>query len=279
MMNVPSYNTLLYSKDKTLKTIQYLCELHNDQEKAIAACEKEIALCERKADADQQHLKAQQEIYTLKKALGQLGGDVTYDLPNELGTTFNTLMSNYGTVKLQEDTTTGRFGPGITAKNKVTLNLNNHNLTCTNAGTYGIIMARGSQEITVTGKGTMDAGDGICIECNGANAVINLSGSTTTYQTNRPGGELIYCYQGTVNISNGTFKNNGSPYLLNCYDANYKSGKAKIVVTGGKFYDFDPSNNGAEGEGTSFVAEGYTVTSAAVTEDDGEHTVYTVKKA
>lgn len=84
---------------------------------------------------------------------------------------------------------------------------------------------------------------------------------------------------GTINISGGIFKNNGSPYLLNCYDANYRSGKAKIVVTGGKFYDFDPGNNTAEGPNTSFLAEGYTSVASTVVEEGVEHTVYTVKKA
>lgn len=223
-------------------------------------------------------LEANKEIYALKKAVGSLGGDVTYDLPNVLGTSFSSLMGNNGTVKLQDDVTTGRFGPGIFAKNHVTLNLNNHNLTCTNAGTYGVILARGSEEITVTGKGTIDADTGICIECNGANAVVNLSGSTTVYQTNRPDAELIYCYAGTINISGGTFKNNGSQYLLNCYDANYQNGTAKIIVTGGKFYDFDPGNNLAEGEGTSYLAEGYISVASTVVEDEVEHTVYTVKR-
>ena len=61
--------------------------------------------------------------------------------------------------------------------------------------------------------------------------------------------------------------------MLNCYDANYAAGKANIV-TGGKFYDFNPADNKAEGEHTSFVPEGYHVE----TSTDGESTVYTVKK-
>jgi hypothetical protein len=61
---------------------------------------------------------------------------------------------------------------------------------------------------------------------------------------------------------------------LNCYDANYRAGTAKIIVTGGKFYDFNPADNGAEGEHTSFVPEGYHVETSI----DGESTVYTVKK-
>ena len=219
------------------------------------------------------------EIYNLTKLVGEIGGNVTYTYPNELGTSLTSLLGNYGTVKLAEDATISRFGPGVTAKNKVTLNLNNHNLTSTSAGGYGAIMARGTQEITIGGKGTVEAGDGVCIEANGASSVINLTGSTTVYHNNRPGGELIYCYAGTINITNGTFKNDGeSNYTLNCYDANYAAGTAKIVVTGGKFYDFNPADNSAEGEHTSFVPEGYHVEESTVVEDGVEHTVYTVKK-
>lgn len=221
------------------------------------------------------------EVYALKQTIGELGGNVIYDFPSDYGKSFNTLMGNNGTVKLQQDATTGRYGPGIMAKNKVTLNLNNHNLTITGltlTGSTSGIMARGTQEITITGKGTIDAGEGICIMANGAGSVINLTGSTTVYKTNRPNAELIYCYSGTINISNGTFKNAGSAYLLNCYDANYRNGTAKIIVTGGKFYDFDPGNNSAEGENSSFLAEGYTSVPSTIVEDGAEHIVYTVKK-
>jgi hypothetical protein len=233
-----------------------------------------------KTEVDALLAEKQNEIYNLKKIVGDIGGDVTYDLPGE-GKSFNTLMNNNGTVKLSEDVVSGRFGPGITAKNTVKLNLNSHNLTIsglTTSSTQPAIMSRGTQNITIGGKGIIDAGQGVCIEANGKDSVINLTGSTTTYQTDRSGGELVYCYAGTINITNGTFKNNGSQYLLNCYDANYKNGTANIVVTGGKFYDFNPSDNGAEGEHTNFLAEGYHVEISTVTEDEVEHTVYTVKK-
>ena len=225
------------------------------------------------------------EIYNLTKLVGELGGNVTYTFPNELGTSLTELLKNCGTVKLTQDATISRFGPAVTAKNKVTLNLNNHNLTSTAASSYGAIMARGTQEITIGGKGTIDAGDGVCIEANGTAALspiatINLTGSTTVYRNNRSGGELIYCYVGTINITNGTFRNDGADktYMLNCYDANYQAGTAKIVVTGGKFYDFNPADNGAEGEHTSFVPEGYHVETSTVVENEVEHTIYTVKK-
>ena len=236
--------------------------------------DKETVYTQEEVDA---LIKAKEtEIYNLTKLVGEIGGNVTYDYPNDLGTSLTSLLNNSGTVKLGEDATITRFGPGMTAKNKVKLNLNGHDLTATSAGSYGAIMGRGTQEITIGGKGTIDAGDGICIEANGAGCTINLTGSTTVYQTDRSGGELIYCYAGTINITNGTFKNLGENkgYMLNCYDANYSAGTAKIIVTGGKFYDFNPADNNAEGEHTSFVPEGYHVE----TSTDGDSTVYTVKK-
>ena len=71
--------------------------------------------------------------------------------------------------------------------------------------------------------------------------------------------------KGTAYIQGGTYSaeaadNTGDTrYVLNCYDANYQAGTASIQVTGGSFHDFDPMNNKAEGENTSFVPDGYCV--------------------
>lgn len=70
---------------------------------------------------------------------------------------------------------------------------------------------------------------------------------------------------GKVTINGGTFGQKGvvNNFLLNIEDILRKQeGKEPrdfIEVFGGKFYNFDPSNNKAEGEGTNFVAEGHTV--------------------
>ena len=232
-------------------------------------------------------LEMENKIYVLTQLVGDLGGAVTYELPSPAGKSFNALMSNNGTVKLTDDVETGRFGPGVTAKNTVKLNLNGHNLSFTGTGNNGAIMARGTEQITIYGKGTVDGGELITIQGNGADSVINLTGSTTVYRNSRNGGELVYCYAGTINITNGTFrKDSGSTgYLLNCYDANYKNGTAKIIVSsasktsGPKFYDFNPADNSAEGEHTNFVAEGCEVVVSTVTEDEVEHTVYMVVKS
>ena len=61
-------------------------------------------------------------------------------------------------------------------------------------------------------------------------------------------------------------------YLINCIDANYKNDSAKVEIRGGTFVNFNPADNGAEGKGTNFVADGYKVTS----EQHGSETWYTV---
>ena len=84
--------------------------------------------------------------------------------------------------------------------------------------------------------------------------------------------------RGTLIVNGGFFQvtpdidTNDYRYVLNCIDANYKNGTAKIIVKGGTFVNFDPSNNLAEGEGTNFVADGYKV----ISEVHGEDTWYTV---
>ena len=92
------------------------------------------------------------------------------------------------------------------------------------------------------------------------------------------GGTIFNVQTGTLTINGGYFEVTpfGDPYnynfLLNCIDANYQNGTAKIIVKGGTFVNFDPSNNSAEGAGTNFVAEGYKV----VAEIHGDDIWYTV---
>ena len=270
------YLTEHQSLDEYAKIEYVNAELSGKADASVVYTQEEVDAIV--AEKEAEIVKANNELFTLKGIVGDMGGNVTYDLPGE-GKSFNTLMGKNGTVKLSEDVETGRFGPGIMASNHVKLNLNTHNLTIsglTTSSAQPAIMARGTQEITIYGKGTIDSMQGICIEGNGADSIINLTGSTTVYQNDRSGGELVYCYSGTINITNGTFKNLGEDkkFLLNCYDANYRNGTAKIVVTGGKFYDFNPADNSAEGEHTNFLAEGYHVEVL----QDGESTVYTVKK-
>lgn len=261
--------------------LQDAIDLKADKETTYTKEEVDALIAEKEAEI----VQIKKDYTDLKEIVAEIGGNVEWGVPAD--GTFNNMMKKSGTVKLGENTTTSTYAGGITSKNDTTLNLNGKNLTfsgqtTTNPG----IMTRGKQKLTIMGKGTIDAAGRIAVEANGADTVINLSGTTgffaaePTYVTDRSGGELIYCYLGTINIYAGVFKNNGDDkkFLLNCYDANRADGTAKIVVYGGKFYDFDPGNNTAEGPGTSFLAEGYHTEASTVIEEDVEHTVYTVKK-
>ena len=101
---------------------------------------------------------------------------------------------------------------------------------------------------------------------NGANVVVNvMSGEYRGYT------HTLYALQGTINVYGGTFKlldaetaerdvNGNLKFLLNCYDANYTAGTAKINVYGGKFYEFNPAvTYGEPGGPVSYVAPGYKV--------------------
>lgn len=249
-----------------------------DADKVYTKEEVDTMLAEKQAEIN----AIKTEYAKLKDIVGDLGGAVEYSVPED--GTFNNMMKKSGVITLKEDVTTGTYAGGITSKNITTLKLGGKTLTFSGTTTNNpCIMARGTQQLTITGGGTLDAAGRIAIEANGADAVINLGGTMfgrPTYVTDRSGGELVYCYLGTINITEGIFKNNGADktFMLNCYDENYQNGTAKIVVTGGKFYDFDPANNTAEGPGTSYVPEGYESVASTETIDGVEHTVYTVKK-
>ena len=107
---------------------------------------------------------------------------------------------------------------------------------------------------------------------DGANVTVNGG----TYYG---GGTIFNVQLGTLTINGGHFEvtSFAAPYnydfMLNCVDANYRNGTAKIIVKGGTFVNFDPSNNAAEGAGTNFVADGYTVVSETQSNGDIWYTV------
>ena len=67
--------------------------------------------------------------------------------------------------------------------------------------------------------------------------------------------------KGLLTINGGEFKVNdseyGATYMINCIDANYNDDSANVEIYGGKFHQFNPENNAAEGAGTNFCATGY----------------------
>ena len=164
-------------------------------------------------------------------------------------------------------------------------NLNGHKITVEGTPKSGVYMNRYTSNLKISGEGIIHAEGtyGLWNSTTTGKIVIN-DGVTIEAQTH-----AVYAEKGIIEINGGTFKlinweeapkddNGNLKFLLNCLDTNYKNGSANIIVTGGKFYDFDPSNCVAEGIGTSFVAEGYTSVMTTEIIDGIEHKVYTVKK-
>ena len=138
--------------------------------------------------------------------------------------------------------------------------------------------------LIVAADTTINAGEngGIDTGVNGAYAINVLSGANLVINggTYYGGGTAVQVEKGTVTINGGHFAVEpfGDPYgynfLLNCIDSAYKDGTAKIIVKGGTFVNFNPADCKAEGAGTNFVADGYSV----ISEKHGEDTWYTVVK-
>ena len=123
---------------------------------------------------------------------------------------------------------------------------------------------------------------GIDTGVNGGYGINVRNGATLTINGGYyyGGGTAVQVQKGTLIINGGTFACEpfgdlyGYNFLINCVDSAYKNGTAKVIINGGTFVNFDPSNCTAEGAGTNFVADGYKV----VSEAHGTDTWYTVVK-
>ena len=132
-----------------------------------------------------------------------------------------------------------------------TINLNGHSMT-TN-GNQSVIDVTANGDLTINGNGTIDASGGR----DSVTAITVDHGGKLTIENGtfigKAGNSCIYNAGGTVEIKGGTFKGD-SKWLLNCLDG---SGSV-ITVTGGTFYQFDPSNANT-GAGEIVVPAGYKV--------------------
>jgi hypothetical protein len=161
--------------------------------------------------------------------------------------------------------------------------LNGHNVEITGNTSQtrsGLYLNRYSSSLEINGEGTLRCANNYGLWNNSATGKIVINGGNVEAETH-----AVYAQTGVIEINGGSFKltnaatadrdeNGNLRFLINCLDANYQSGKANIVVKGGKFYEFDPANNASEGPGTNYVAEGY---HSVMSEEEGKK-VYTVVK-
>ena len=206
----------------------------------------------------------------------QYDKDATYPVAN-VGK-LKTALANGGIISVTEDIQTNNIGD--TAEDRIiinqptTLNLEKKIVTPDNMGNNNTNFCA----LIVDADTIINAGEngGINTGTNGGYGINVRNGANLTINggTYYGGGTAVQVQKGTLTITGGHFAVEafGEPYgynfLLNCVDAAYKNETAKIIVKGGTFVNFDPSNNSAEGAGTNFVADGYKVTSE--TKSDGE---------
>ena len=207
--------------------------------------------------------------------------DATY--PVASAAEMKTALATGGIVSVNKDIKTDNIGnteaDRVTISKPTTLNLDAKIISPDNMGNNSINFCA----LIVDADTTINAGEngGIDTGVNGGYGINVRNGATLTINGGSyyGGGTAVQVQKGTLTITGGHFAVEafGEPYgynfLLNCIDSAYKNGTAKIIVKGGTFVNFDPSNNSAEGAGTNFVADGYKVVSATQTNGDVWYTV------
>ena len=163
----------------------------------------------------------------------------------------------------------------ITVTGKTTLNLSGKIITPNDMGNNDTNFTA----LIVDADTTINAGvnGGIDTQTNGGYGINVRNGATLTINggTYYGGGTAVQVQKGTLVINDGAFEvepysnpTYGYKFLINCIDAAYKDGTAKIMVRGGSFVNYDPSDSASENPRGNFVDEGY-----SCTEDNGVWTV------
>ena len=139
--------------------------------------------------------------------------------------------------------------------------------------------------LIVSADTTINASDegGIDTGTNGGYGINVMNGAKLTINGGDyyGGGTTVQVQKGTLIINGGKFACEpysnpvyGNKFLINCIDSAYKDGTAKIIIKGGTFVNFDPSDSASENPHGNFVADGYKV----VSEAHGSDTWYKVVK-
>ena len=181
-----------------------------------------------------------------------------------------TLNGNVNVTKNKDDAANYIRVTGAT-----TLNLNGKIITPDNMGNNNTNFTA----LIVDADTAINAGvnGGIDTQTNGGYAINVRNGATLTINggTYYGGGTAVQVQKGTLVINDGTFEvepysdpTYGYKFLINCIDAAYKDGTAKIMVRGGSFVNYDPSDSASENPRGNFVDEGY-----SCTENNGVWTV------
>ena len=192
-------------------------------------------------------------------------------------------LANGGNITIDRDVA---FAPVIADKTQKTLVAQTTITKDTLINLAGKKISVQHDETTDFGKASpvlMAVTDGV-LTIDGDGEINCEAGSQQVYGINVNGGKVIvnsgnyYGAMTAIQVQKGSLEINGgffdmaptckaavphyAKYVVNCIDAAYENGTATISIKGGTFVNFNPSAN-PEGEGTSYVAEGYSVVSEA----------------
>ena len=195
-----------------------------------------------------------------------------------------TALNNGGTISVTKDINTNNEdteAARMVIANPTTLNLDKKIISPDNMGNnsknFCALYVQADTTINADQNGGVDTGR------NGGYGINVMNGAKLTINGGYyyGGGTAVQVQSGTAIINGGTFAcepysdpTYGYNFLMNCIDSAYKDGTAKIIIKGGTFINFNPADCQAEGAHTTFVADGYKVTSKTV----GNDIYYTVVK-
>ncbi len=164
----------------------------------------------------------------------------------------------------------------------LSLDLNGHSIENTEViwGRDNSLLTVNNSKVVIYDSSTEKSGTIKALE-NDCYAINVEGGATLTIQSGNIIGNVsaVQVQKGELIITGGFFseqQNNEEwtqKYLINCIDAAFKDGSAKVEISGGSFKSFNPSDSKAEPTNpTSFVIDGYKVTTEVV----DNNTFYTV---
>ena len=207
--------------------------------------------------------------------------DATYPAAN--ADELKSALATGGIVNVATDLPTNNIDNSVDArmviKAPTTLNLDKKIISPDNMG-YN---SKNFAALYIDADTTINAGQdgGIDTGTNGGYGINVMGGATLTINGGYyyGGGTAVQVEKGTLIINGGHFACEpysnpvyGYKFLINCIDAAYKDGSVKIIIKGGTFVNFDPSDSASENPHGNFVADGYKV----VSEAHGTDTWYTV---
>ncbi len=213
----------------------------------------------------------------------QYDKDAAYPTVPATAEELKTAFTAGGSVLVTKDIATNNIEDTAAARNIIskptTLDLNAKIVSPDNMGknstNFTALIIDANTTINATANGGIDTGK------NGGYALNVRNGATLTINDGYyyGGGTTVQVQKGTLVINGGTYACEpydnpayGYKFLINCIDSAYKDGTAKIIIKGGTFINFDPSDSASENPHGNFVADGYKVTS----EVKGSDTYYTV---